>query len=310
MHIVIFGTGGVGGYFGGRLAQAGERVTFIARGDHLNAMIKQGLKIDSPLGNFIIHPVNATDNPADVVDADVILVCVKAWQVPGAAKVILPLLYRDIFVVPLQNGIEAPNQLAEILGREHVLGGLCGIFSHIAAPGMIQHSGGEPWIAFGELDNHPSSRAQNLLQAFKHAGINVEIPSDIQLALWRKFLFISTFSGIGAVTRVPVGTYRSHQGIRSMFAEALHETFSVAVAHGVQLPPDSIPDILQALDRIQPDAISSLQRDIINGRPSELETQIGIVVRLGQLHNIPTPLFSYIYNSLLPQEKLARGETV
>jgi 2-dehydropantoate 2-reductase len=308
MHIIIFGTGGVGGYFGGRLALAGEKVTFIARGDHLRAMLDQGLKIESPLGNFIIHPINATDNLNEVADPDVILLCVKAWQVPGAGKLILPVLQRDTFIVPLQNGIDAPSQLAEILGREHVLGGLCGIFSYVAGPGQIHHTGGQPWVAFGELDNHPSARAQHLLEIFEHAGVEVEIPADIHLALWQKFLFISAFSGIGAITRVPVGIYRAHQGTRQMFIDALQECYSVAIAHGIPLPADSVTSLIEALDHIQPEAISSLQRDILNSRPSELEAQIGTVIRLAQYHNIPTPLFSFIYNSILPQETLARGD--
>ncbi len=308
MHILIFGTGGVGGYFGGRLALAGEQVTFIARGDHLHAMQANGLRVDSPLGGFLISPVHATDDANVVSDADAVLLCVKAWQVPAAAKVLAPLLSRDTFVVPLQNGIDAPSQLAEILGREHVLGGVCGILSRIAAPGHIQHAGGEPWVVFAELDNHPSARARHLHDIFLHAGVNAEITSDIQLALWKKLLFISTFSGIGALTRVPVGIYRTHPGTRQLFADALQECYSVALTHGIPLPPESLTDIMESLDHFQPDAIASLQRDILAGRPSELEAQIGVVVRLGQLHHIPTPTFSFIYNALLPQETLARGQ--
>ncbi|NJD60594.1 MAG: 2-dehydropantoate 2-reductase [Anaerolineales bacterium] len=308
MHILIFGTGGVGGYFGGRLALAGEKVTFIARGDHLRTMLDHGLKVESTLGNFVIHPINATDNLIEVADPDVILLCVKAWQLPGAAKLILPFLQRDTFIVPLQNGIDAPSQLAEILGREHVLGGLCGIFSHVAGPGQIHHTGGHPWVAFAELDNHLSARAQDLLEVFEHAGVEAEIPADIQLALWQKFLFISAFSGIGAVTRVPVGIFRAQQGTRQMFIDAVQECYAVAIAHGIPLPADSVTNVIDSLDRIQPEAISSLQRDILNARPSELEAQVGTVVRLAQHHKIPTPQFSLIYNSLLPQEKLARGD--
>jgi 2-dehydropantoate 2-reductase len=309
MHIVVFGTGGVGGYFGGRLAQAGEQVTFIARGEHLQAMLANGLTIESIQGDFMVKPVIATDDPSQVVDVDVVLVCVKAWQVPKAAKAIIPLLGPDTFVVPLENGLEAPSQLAEILGREHVLGGVCGIFSYIAAPGRIRHTGAEPWVAFGELDNHPSTRAKNLLHIFEHAGVYAEIPPDINFALWRKFFFVSAFSGVGAVTRVPVGMFRSLKGTRQLLEDALSECCSLAIIQGIRLPSDSVTKIMATIDEYPPDAISSLQRDILAGRPSELEAQIGAVVRMGKMLNIPTPVYSFIYHSLLPQEMLARGES-
>jgi 2-dehydropantoate 2-reductase len=232
---------------------------------------------------------------------------VKAWQIAKAAKAIMPILGADTFVVPLQNGVEAPTQLAEILGREHVLGGVCGIFSHIASPGHIRHSGAEPWIAFGELDNHPSTRAQNLLHAFEHAGVSVEIPPNINSTLWQKFLFVSALSGIGAVTRVPMGRFRSQAGTRQLLEDALKECYSLAIAQGIHLPVDSVTQAMASVDTFPPDAISSMQRDIMDGHPSELEAQIGAVVRMGQMLKIPTPVYTYIYYCLLPQENLARG---
>jgi 2-dehydropantoate 2-reductase len=307
MHIVVFGAGGVGGYFGGRLAKAGEHVTFIARGEHLQAMLANGLTVESIDGDFTVQPVTATDVPSQVADVDVVLVCVKAWQVPQAAKAIIPLLVHNTYVIPLQNGLEAPSQLAEIIGRGHVLGGVCGIFSYLVSPGLIRHTGAVPWIAFGELDNHASSRAQNLLHIFEHAGISAEIPPDINLALWRKFLFVSAFSGIGAITRVPVGVFRSQDGTRQMLEDALKECYSVALAQGLHLPADGVTQIMSAIDQYPPDSISSFQRDVLAGRPSELEEQIGAVVRMGKMLNLPTPVYSFIYHSLLPQENLARG---
>jgi len=307
MHIVVFGAGGVGGYFGGRLAQAGETVTFIARGEHLQAMLADGLKVESLKGDFAVQPVTATDDTTKVRAVDVVLVCVKAWQNAKVAKAIVPMLGADTFVVPLENDVEAPSQLAEILGREHVLGGVCGIFSHIASPGHIRHTGAEPWIAFGELDNHPSSRAQNLLHAFDHAGVSVEIPPNINIALWQKFLLVSAFSGIGAVNRVPVGRFRSLVGTRQMLEDALQECYSLATAHGIHLPAESVTSTMASIDSFPADAISSMQRDIMDGRPSELEAQIGAVVHMGQMLKIPTHVYTYIYHSLLPQENLARG---
>ncbi len=309
MHIVVFGAGGVGGYFGGRLAQAGENVTFIARGEHLQALIANGLNVESINGNFSVQPINATDDTATLSDVDVVLVCVKAWQIANSAKAIFPILNRDTYVVPLENGLDAPSQLAEILGREHVLGGVCGIFSHVASPGQIKHTAAKPWASFGELDNHASTRAQKLLDVFKRAGVDAEIPADINLAIWKKFLFVSAFSGVGSLTRVPVGAFRSLEGTRKILEAALNECYSLGIAQGIQLPPDSITNILSAIDKYPPTEIPSLQRDILAGRPSELEAQIGTVVRMGKMLDIPTPVYLFIYHSLLPQEKLARGES-
>jgi 2-dehydropantoate 2-reductase len=307
MHIVIFGAGGVGGFFGGRLAQTREQVTFIARGEHLNAMLTNGLTIKSIKGDFTIRPLSATNDTTTVKDVDAILLCVKTWQIPKAAKAIVPMLGSDTFVVPLENGVEAPSQLAEILGREHVLGGLCRISSHIASPGNIHHTAIEPYVAFGELDNRLSTRAQWLLQSFKQASVAAEIPPDINLAMWQKFLFISAVSGMGAITRVPFGSFRSSQGSRSMLEQALRECYSVAIAQGICLPADSVAKTLALIDSLPPDTMASMQRDIINGCPSELDAQNGAIVHMGQMFNIPTPVHAFIYHSLLPQENIARG---
>jgi 2-dehydropantoate 2-reductase len=306
MHIVIFGTGGVGGYFGGRLAQSGEQVTFIARGEHLKSMLADGLNVASIKGNFTIKPVTATSDTTQVSNVDVVMVCVKTWDIPKAAKAIIPMLSSDTCVIPLENGVEAPSQLAEILGREHILGGLCRISSHIDSPGHIQHTAIEPYIAFGELDDRMSSRAQRLLQVLKQAGVSAEIPSNINLAMWNKFLFISAVSGIGAVTRVPFGTFRSLEGSRRMLEEALNECYSVAIAQGICLPADSVTKTLAFIDSLPPGTTASMQRDIIDGCPSELESQNGAIVHMGKELNIPTPMNSFIYHSLLPQENLAR----
>ncbi len=307
MHIVVFGAGGVGGYFGGRLAHAGEKVTFIARGIHLEAMLTNGLKVESIAGDFSVKPVIATDDPSTVKDVDAVLVCVKMWQLPAAAKAILPMLGRYSMIIPLENGVEAPSQLAEILGREHILGGLCKIASRVTAPGVIQHTAIDPSITFGELDNSPSARANNLLQVFQHAGVTAEIPVDINAAIWDKFLFISAVSGVGAITRVPFGIFRSIPSTRQLLQEALDECYAVAIAQGIRLPEDTPAKTLAYIDSLPAGTMASMQRDIINGRPSELEAQNGAIVRMGQNLHIPTPVHSFIYSSLLPQENQARS---
>jgi 2-dehydropantoate 2-reductase len=309
MRIAVFGSGGVGGYFGGRLAQAGEDVVFIARGDHLKAMLKQGLKVDSVNGDFLVKPVQAKEDPAQVGIVDVVLVCVKAWQVPDAAEAIKPMIGPDTVALPLQNGLEAPTQLAAVLGNQHVLGGLCGLSTFIVGPGHIRHAGADPWIRFGELDNRPSERVERLRRAFDRAsGLTVEIPPDIQVALWMKFLFITVWSGVGAVTRTPLGVWRSVPETRQMAESALQDIIRVAHARDIALPENAMATIMNMYDSFPPDITSSMQRDIAEGRPSELDAQIGAVVRFGKEVDVVTPLNNFIYATLLPAELQARGE--
>lgn len=309
MRIAVFGAGGVGGYFGGRLAQAGEDAVFIARGDHLKAILKHGLRVDSVKGDFLVKPVQATDDPAQVGIVDVVLVCVKAWQVPDAAQALRPMVGPQTFVVPLQNGVEAPSQLAAVLGQEHVLGGLCGLITFVLEPGRICHAGADPFIRFGELDNRPSERVEELRQAFDRAsGLTVEVPPDIRVALWQKFLFINAWSGMGAVTRAPIGVFRSQPGTRQMLEQMVSEIYNVGRAQNIALSDEAIEKTMEFIDTLPPDGTASMQRDIMNGKPSELEAQNGAVVRMGQQVRVETSINAFIYHSLLPMEMRARGE--
>jgi 2-dehydropantoate 2-reductase len=308
MRIAIFGAGSIGGYFGGRLSQVGEDVVFIARGEHLNAMLKHGLQVDSINGDFAVQPVQATDDPSKTGGVDMVLVGVKAWQVTEAAEVMRPMIGPETFVLPLQNGLEAPSQLSEILGDQHVLGGLCGLFCYVAGPGHIVHAGTDPFVKFGELDNHRSQRVEQLLDTFKRAGVNAEIPPDIQVAMWMKFLLIAVWSGMGAVTHAPVGIWRSLPETRRMAEQGLQEIIAVAKARNILLPEKALQTTMALYDGLVPHSTASLQRDVMQGRPSELEAQIGAVVRFGQEASVPTPLFTFIYRSLLPMELRARGQ--
>jgi 2-dehydropantoate 2-reductase len=308
MRIAIFGAGAVGGYFGGRLSQAGEDVIFIARGEHLNAMLTHGLRVDSINGNFEVQPVQATDDPSNIGEVDMVLVAVKAWQVFEAAEAMRPMIGSGTFVLPLQNGIEAPAQLSEVLGDQHVLGGLCGLFCYVAGPGHIVHAGTDPFVKFGELDNHRSQRVEQLVDTFERAGVNVEIPRDIQVAMWMKFLLIAVWSGMGAVTRAPVGVWRSLPETRRMAELSLQEIIAVAAARNISLPNEALQTTMTLYDGLVPQSTASLQRDVMAGRPSELEAQLGAVVRFGQEANVSTPLLTFIYHSLLPMELRARGQ--
>ena len=308
MRIAVFGAGGVGGYFGGRLAQAGEDVVFIARGDHLKAMVTHGLRVDSVKGDFVLKPVKATDDPAKAGIMDVILVGVKAWQVTNAAEAMRPMVGPETFVLPLQNGLEAPTQLAAVLGDQHVLGGLCGLSTYIVGPGHIRHAGADPFVRFGELDNRPSDRVKRLQKVFERAGVIAKIPQDIQVALWMKFLLITAWSGVGAVTRTPIGVWRSLPETRQMAEAALQEIILVAQTRDITLPENALSMTMNAYDSLPPDITSSMQRDIEEGRPSELDAQIGAVVRFGKEADMETPLHRLIYSSLLPMELRARGQ--
>ncbi len=309
MRIAIFGTGGIGGYFGGRLAQAGEDVVFIARGEHLRAMRTNGLRVDSVKGDFLIKPVQATDDPKDVGIADMILLGVKAWQVPEAAEIIRPMVGPNTFVLTLQNGLEAASQVAVVLGAEHVLGGICALMVFIAGPGHIRHVAGDPFIGFGELDNRPSERVKRLSQIFSKAqGLQLENPPDIHVGLWRKLLFVAVSTGVGAVTRAPMGIYRSQPGTRMMFEQVMKEICNVAWARNIKLPEEEMSKWLALVDKLPPAFTTSIQRDIMEGRPSELEALNGAVVRLGKEVGVETPVNTFIYYSLLPGELRARRQ--
>lgn len=309
MKIAVYGAGGVGGYFGGRLSESVDEVIFIARGKHLEAMKNDGLKVDSINGDFSVNPVHATDRPEDVGIVDMVLVTVKAWQVLDAAESMKPMVGPETFILPLQNGVEAPSQLADVLGHEHVLGGLCGLITYVVEPGHIFHAGTDPFIRFGELDNSQSDRVESLLDVFERTpGVTATIPPDINAAMWQKFLLITAWSGLGAITRVPIGIIRSQPETRKLLEKSMIEICDVAHAKNIDLPDKIIAKTLEFIDALPSGGTASMQRDIMDGKPSELESQAGAVVRLGQEVGVDTPVNQFIYNSLLPMERQARNQ--
>ena len=302
MRIVVFGTGGVGGYFGGRLAQAGEDVTFIARGEHLRAIKANGLRVDSSSGDFVVYPAKATDDVSEVGETDLVILGVKAWQVPEAARSIKPLVGSTTTVVPMQNGVDAVPQLVDELGSDNVIGGLCRIVSFVVAPGHIRHAGFMPSIIIGELDNQRSDRIERIENVFNHAGLDTTIAADIQVALWTKFLFIASFSGVGAVANAPAGVLRSDPKWRGQMRSAMEEIYTLAHVRGVKLPSDSVDKVMAAVDGLHEDATSSMQRDIAAGKPSELDSQNGAVVRMAHETGVEVPTHKLIYETLKPLE--------
>ncbi|MDQ8730691.1 2-dehydropantoate 2-reductase [Bradyrhizobium sp. LHD-71] len=306
MRIAVFGTGGAGGYFGAQLAIAGEDVVFIARGDHLRAIKSTGLRLETPSGETAIR-ATATDQPAEIGHVDAVLVGVKAWQVAAAASAIRPLVGPDTVVVPLQNGVEAAGELAAVLGPA-TLGGLCGTLSFVAGPGHIRSVGGQNYIKFGERDNQPTERVRRLRDCFAHAKISVEVPADIAKALWDKFLMVTSFGGVGAITRAPIGVTRAVPETRRLLEQCVQEAMAVAKARGIPMAETTVSDTMKFYDGLPTNGTTSLQRDIVDGKMSELDYWNGAVVRLGREAAVPTPTNEFIYDCLLPHELRARGK--
>jgi 2-dehydropantoate 2-reductase len=308
MRVAVFGTGGVGAYFGARLAEVGNEVVFVARGDHLDAIRTHGLRVDSVLGDMLVKPATASDSAAGVGTVDVVLLGVKTWQVAGIAPALKPLLGPETLVVPLQNGVETADLLTAELGARHVAGGVCGGICFIVAPGHVKHIGGVTFIKFGELDRTKSVRVERLRAEFAKAKVDASVPDDIRVTLWEKLVLVVPFGGLGAVSRAPIGVLTKTPETRALLAAGMREIAAVAAAQGVRLPPDTLERTLAMLDRTTPAGTSSLQRDIAAGKPSELDAWTGAVVRLGAATGVPTPLHTFLYAALLPLERRARGE--
>jgi 2-dehydropantoate 2-reductase len=309
MRFGVFAAGAVGGYFGGRLAEAGEDVVFVARGENLRAMRDRGLRVDSVAGDFTIHPVQASDDPAEIGPVDCVLVAVKTWQLADAADAMRPMVGPETLVVPLLNGVEAPETLADALGKEHVLGGLCRLFASLVGPGHVKHTGFEPSVHFGELDGGRSDRVQRVLEAFGRAnGITAAVPDDIGVALWEKFMFVEPTGAVGAVTRAPIGVFRSIPETRALLETAVREVREVALGRSVTVAEEAVDRAMAFVDGLMASGTASMQRDIMEGRPSELEGQTGSVVRLGREARVSVPVHDMLFAALLPQERLARGD--
>jgi len=305
MKIAIIGTGGVGGYFGGKLARAGYDVTFLARGEHLKAIQQNGLTIKSIKGDFKLAPVKATDSIKTIGSVDLIIIAVKAWQIKEIANDLKDISDRDTMVLPLQNGVSAADELKEHVKQNNIIGGLCRIISKIESPGIINHSGIEPTIVFGELDNAETERVHKIKAVFNHADIKANVSNDIIADLWKKFIPICV-SGLLAVTGTTYGALRELKETRQLMMELLHETFRLSQKIGIRIEPDFVDKAAAFIDSFPYDSTSSLTRDIRDGKPSELEYQNGTVVKLAEKNKVDTPVNRFIYHCLLPMERKAR----
>lgn len=302
MKFAIMGTGGIGGYYGGLLARSGQDVLFISRGAHLQAIQEKGLIVKSVHGDFTVFPVRATDNPSDADYVDVVLFTTKTYHTDEAARLIKPIVGPDTVVVSLQNGIDAAERIGAVVGMEHMLGGTTWCSVAIEAPGVIGQYSQFRRIALGELDGRRTPRVQALSDALEKAGVTVEVSDNIQKVLWTKFVFIAPVMLMGSLTRMTFGDYRDVPEARAILIEAINEVVSLAKASGVTLDDDVIDKTLAFIDSSEPGIKPSMQRDVESGRPSELESMIGVAVLLGMKYKVPTPVMRFAYAMLKPRE--------
>lgn len=303
MKFAIIGTGGVGGYFGGKLAKNGEDVWFIARGKHLEAMRANGLHINSFEGNWIVPSGKMTDNPSECGTVDVVLFCVKSYDTESAAQQLAPMLSDSTIIISLQNGVDNEEQIQRVIPRGRVFGGVSYIYSTISAPGVITHTVGPTKVVFGELikaDEATTLRAKEVLDTMLKAGINAILADDIQAEIWKKYVFIAAVGGMTALTRLTLGEILSVNESKEMLAEAMRETHAVAKSKGVNLSNDLVDQIFEILKNYDNNSRSSLYHDLVNDRRIEIEAFSGTVVKYGKEFGIPTPVHRAIYSSLLP----------
>ena len=309
MKIAIYGAGAVGGYYGGRLAQAGHDVTFIARGENLRALQANGLRVDSSMGDFTINPVKAVSDPAEIGVVDLVIPGVKTWQLPGILPGMAALVGPQTVIVTVQNGVDSHLVIGEALGQEKVIAGITRLFSTLVEPGHIVHGGTASQFMIGELDGSITPRVQAIYDMLNATpGIQAVLTTDIQRELWAKLVMITAFGGTGSVTRAPIGVILSVPETRALIEASVLEIAAVAAASGHPLASDVLEKSL-AFFKNQPYlGTSSLQRDIMAGRRSELQSLIGTVVRVAREKNVPVPVNNFIYSVLLPTELKARGE--
>lgn len=299
MRIVVFGAGAVGGYFGGRLAAAGEDVVFLARGRQLEALRRDGLAIASTKGDLHLPKVVATDRPQDIGPADVVLFAVKLYDVPSAAAALTPMIGPATVVITVQNGVEVVDTVSRQIGREHVAGGAAYIIAVVEAPGRIRHTAADS-LVFGELDGSRSARLSVFEAAGRRALFRATLSETIELDLWTKFVRLATWSGMTTVTRSTIGTIRDDPALMALMSAALDEAIAVGRARGVPLPSSLPEETLTMVRGFPPTAKSSMLEDLEHGRRLELAWLSGAVARMGRELGVPTPIHGFITTVLGP----------
>ena len=301
MRIAVVGAGGMGGFFGGVLARGKKDVTFIARGAHLEAMHSKGLTVKSEVfGDFSI-PVQATDDPREVGPVDLVLFCVKTYDLEAAAEQARSLLEEDTLLIPVQNGIEVPDQLARLLGEEHVLGGLTYVASSIESPGTVVQRSKTGELIFGELKGGKSPRTERVQSTFRQAGLDAILDVDVRRKMWEKFIVICATGGVLALLRQPFGPVFASPEASQLLRETMKEVFGIARASRIDLPNETVDRVFEFLKKnMNPTAKSSMCQDLLAGRRLELEYLNGAAVRLGHELGVDTPINFVIYTALKP----------
>ena len=300
MRIAVMGAGGVGGYFGARLAQAGQDVAFVARGPHLAALRERGLFIRSALGDVHLPKPTATDDPATLGWFDAVLFAVKLWDTETAAAAIKPLLAAGGVVIPFQNGVESIERVGAVIGAQQVMGGVAYIAAKIAEPGTIVHTGTMARLRFGPVIPGQQTAADALLAACKDAGVDAEIVADIRKALWMKFVFLVALSGLTSVTRQPIGVIRADPDLRATLEAAMREAWSVGRARGIALADDFIAEQMRFADGLPAEMKASMLHDLDAGNRLEAPWLSGAVVRMAKESGIAAPVNATLYAALKP----------
>ena len=307
MQIAVIGAGGVGGYYGGLLAKQGHQVTFVARGAHLEAIRSNGLQVQSKFGDFVVKPASVTDSPTTVGPVDFVLFCTKTYRTDEAAQSAKALVGQKTTVLSLQNGVDAADRIGAILGPEHMVAGATWLSSAIESPGVIKQASDFRRVVIGELGGATTPRIQAIHDAFAEAGVTTEISGDILAVLWTKLVFISAASGFGSLTRLPMAAYRSIPETRALIIALMRETAAVAISCKIRLESNVVENWIEFIDKMGPTIKASMQLDVESGRPSELESLIGVIGRKGRECGVPTPIADMIYGSLLPGDLKARA---
>ncbi len=298
MKIVVVGAGGLGGYFGARLAAGGNDVTFIARGRHLQAILRDGLRVESNVSPLLLRRVQATDYAEGASIADLVILAVKLWDTDVATRSIVPLIGPHTIVVSFQNGVDAATCIADVVGIEHVIGGVAYIATAVERPGVIRHSGTMQRLIFGEFDGSPTQRVNTLSAACLQAGIDYEVHTDIRRAIWEKFVFLVGLSATTCLFRSNIGLVRSHKRSRALLLEILREAEAVGRACGVALAPSFADDRLAFIDTLPDDMLTSMYTDLQHGRRLELPWLSGRVAQLGEEYNVSTPGNSFVTDAM------------
>jgi len=300
MRIAVIGAGGVGGYFGGRLARGGHDVQFLARGKHLAAMQSTGLEIDSPNGSFRLEQPDVVGEAAKLRPADVVLVTVKLWDLAETAREIAPVVGPETVVIPFQNGVESVELMSHHLPRERIAGGVAYIAATIASPGLIRTTGTMAKLRFGALQEPQRPVIDAFAAVCKESGIDTDVSQDIRRALWEKFVFLNALSGVTSVSRQPVGVIRSDPDLRATMEASMIETMRLAHAWGVALPEGFVAAQMQFLDTLPATMHSSMQNDLAAGNRLEAPWLCGAVARMYAARGASAPVNRTIYAALKP----------